>query len=228
MASSGQSATKLEKLTIEAYDNPQFSGTTDKKYELQINPKEIHHSYEQLGQQPALLATGKVITDVKPNEYAERMSFEFIVDATGVVEGCDDVYTDIQNLTMLTAEVNGQIHTPNYLKIRWGKKLNFTGTLAQMKISYMTFAPDGSPVRAKVVMGLNGFVDAAKKASNDNNSSPDLTHIIEVKDGDQLPVLCRQIYGSSKYYLAVAKLNKLSSIFDMQPGQRLIFPPLDK
>jgi nucleoid-associated protein YgaU len=57
-------------------------------------------------------------------------------------------------------------------------------------------------------------------------SSPDLTHLITVKAGDTLPLLCDRIYRDSGYYMEVARINGLSSFRNLQPGTTLKFPPL--
>jgi nucleoid-associated protein YgaU len=41
-------------------------------------------------------------------------------------------------------------------------------------------------------------------------------------------MLCYKIYGSSNYYLQVAKVNKLSSFRNISPGDEIIFPPIKK
>jgi nucleoid-associated protein YgaU len=57
-------------------------------------------------------------------------------------------------------------------------------------------------------------------------SSPDLSHLVTVKAGDTLPLLCCNIYGSSVYYLEVARVNGLAHFRDLAPGMQLLFPPL--
>ena len=57
-----------------------------------------------------------------------------------------------------------------------------------------------------------------------NKSSPDLSHVVTVKAGDTLPLLCYDIYGSSNPYIKVAAVNGLTDFRDLQPGQQLMFP----
>ena len=47
-----------------------------------------------------------------------------------------------------------------------------------------------------------------------------------VKSGDTLPLLCKEIYGSSAYYLRVAADNELDDFRHLVPGQTLYFKPL--
>jgi nucleoid-associated protein YgaU len=65
-----------------------------------------------------------------------------------------------------------------------------------------------------------------QQALQEANSSPDLTHTIEVKAGDTLPLLCYQVYKNAAYYPEVARINRLNNLHELRPGQRLTFPPL--
>jgi nucleoid-associated protein YgaU len=49
-----------------------------------------------------------------------------------------------------------------------------------------------------------------------------------VKAGDSLPALCYQIYGDPGYYLEVARFNRLDDFRRLQPGTRVVFPPVRK
>jgi len=59
-------------------------------------------------------------------------------------------------------------------------------------------------------------------------NSPDLTHLRTANAGDNLPLMSNKIYGDSKYYLELAKVNNLNSVFDVLPGDKVVFPPLKK
>jgi len=64
--------------------------------------------------------------------------------------------------------------------------------------------------------------------AKENSQSPDLTHIRIVKEGDTLPLLCHQVYGDPKYYIAVAAVNGLNDFRNLKKGERIMFPPLEK
>jgi hypothetical protein len=44
--------------------------------------------------------------------------------------------------------------------------------------------------------------------------------------GDTLPLLCFQIYQESKYYVEVARINRLDDFRNLEPGRQILFPPL--
>jgi nucleoid-associated protein YgaU len=66
------------------------------------------------------------------------------------------------------------------------------------------------------------------QAAKAQQESPDLTHYRMVKQGDQLPLMCNEIYGSPSYYPLVAKANKLKDFRNLIPGQEIYFPPIEK
>jgi nucleoid-associated protein YgaU len=49
-----------------------------------------------------------------------------------------------------------------------------------------------------------------------------------VKKGDTLPLMCYRIYGDSRYYLQVAMANRLTNFRNLQVGDELFFPPIEK
>ena len=58
------------------------------------------------------------------------------------------------------------------------------------------------------------------------DQSPDLTQVRIAKAGDNLPLLCYQIYGDPGYYLEVAQANQIDAFRLLEPGMTVVFPPL--
>ena len=93
---------------------------------------------------------------------------------------------------------------------------------------FVLFSPEGVPLRAVVTASFKGVVEDSLRVARENNNSPDLTHVRIVKEGDTLPLMTFKIYGDSKYYLQVAAANNLTNFRRLQPGQQIIFPPIEK
>ena len=95
-----------------------------------------------------------------------------------------------------------------------------------MSVTYKLFRPDGTPVRAVAKATFVEVVsDELAKLKADKRSA-DLTHVRTVVAGDNLPLLCHQIYGDATRYQAVAEANKLVNFRTLRVGQQLFFPPL--
>jgi len=161
---------------------------------------------------------------------AEGVSFELVLDGTGVVKKDDsrvpDVKAEIQRLTDIVYRYIGKKHEPNVVKLSWGGLNPFFGRMEKMSVDYTLFEPSGKPLRAKVKLSFVSFMTKVESALRADQSSPDLTHKIQVRDGDTLPLLCQQVYNDCSRYLYVARRNKLANFRDLKPGSWLRFPPL--
>lgn len=134
---------------------------------------------------------------------------------------------DLKNFKAAVFDYDGQSHKPNYLKVIWGH-LVFDGILTDLTFEYKMFKPNGSPLRAIAKVKFISYIEAEKRAKAEDKKSPDLTHVRTVKAGDTLSLMTHRIYGDPKYYLEVAKANKLTNFRKLTPGQELFFPPLEK
>lgn len=182
----------------------------------------------------------------------EKLVITTIVDATGVYrvdakegDGLKLINFKEPNVQEYLTELkntvygyNEETHKPPYIKLTWGKIFAdsktgekdgiagvYKGVLTSMNIKYELFSSTGFPVRAKVELSFLPVDDPRKRPGG---NSPDLTHIIEVKPGDNLAKLCNKIYDNSEYYHQVAQVNGLPSAYAIKPGMKLLFPPLDK
>jgi nucleoid-associated protein YgaU len=86
----------------------------------------------------------------------------------------------------------------------------------------------GLPIRAKISASFAEVTSKSLMAKLAMLSSPDLTHSIQVKEGDILPLLTYNIYKKQDYYLQVAKVNRLKNFRKLKAGTTLIFPPIAK
>jgi hypothetical protein len=157
-----------------------------------------------------------------------------VIDGTGVVnpstsgespKGSTDVKTQIQQLEEVVYQFDGDKHEPSPVRLLWGS-LIFFGRLETMSVNYTMFKPSGEPLRAKVDISFSGFMSAEEQSLKAKRSSPDFMHIVEVIEGDTLPLLCYRIYKDSSYYTDVARVNNMVNFRNLAPGSRLHFPPL--
>jgi hypothetical protein len=229
---------KLQKLKIKAYRKRKRSpsdlvGT----FEAMFNPASFGQQYAiEYGKLQDVNSTNKAMQYAysKPRE----LSFKLILDGTGVQEidilqfgKRKTVSARVQEFLKLTFQMNGDIHEPNFLVAEWGGKedggLMFSCRLASVNVTYTSFNRDGSPLRAELDITLISDLEVGKRLALENKSSPDLTHSRVVKTGDTLPLLTKDVYGSSIYYLRVAEINGLDNFRELALGQEIFFPPLE-
>jgi hypothetical protein len=228
---------KLEKLTIEAYtDEDRKTPADPASFEVLFNPatyKRTHAIAYESARRQAINSPGK------PARYAytppAEVSFQLVLDGTGVhtfgvasliqALAGRSVKKDIATFEKLCLTLNGSIHQPNFLKIQWGDFV-FSGRLKTLDITYKLLDEAGDPIRAELDVAFVEDKSAKLIFREAGKQSPDLTHIRVVKSGDTLPLLCKEVYGSSAYYLRVAADNGLDDFRRLVPGQTLHFAPL--
>jgi hypothetical protein len=233
---------ELTKLKIIAYSDETFSSPIEGgEFKTLLNPEKYSSKFKI--EQNTTQASGTSSSANRFNKILpEDLDLEFLFDRTGVITdygapGTDDdktykdkgrgIIDDIEQFKKVVFDYNGNEHQPNYLTITWGTLL-FKGRLTEMDITYKLFKSDGTPLRATVQAKFTSFVADERRAAQENRSSPDLTHVRIIKEGDTLPLMSFKIYGDSKYYLEVAKANKITNFRKLEVGQRISFPPIQK
>jgi Contractile injection system tube protein len=244
---------KLEKLTLRAFkpqasadDPPQPSDAPEDTYTVQVNPSSyslnhlLSYSYN-LGQG---FSRGEAVYSDSP---PVNLQFDFLFDGTGVVPkpstlgdvplvgaiasalSPDEpfvVMDEIKKFNKLV-DYDGKTHRPRALLLVWGS-LVFPCVLTSLEYRFTLFKEDGMPLRAVAKCTFCESMPGSERVRRDNPTSPDLTHLRDVRDGDTLPLLAYVIYGSPKLYLEVARVNKLVNFRRLRSATRVSFPPLDK
>lgn len=218
----------LEKLIIEPFSDDAYTASAGAAFTVMVNPEEYSRSFgiKYAKQQ----GSG---SSAAPMKYAktdpEGITLTFFLDGTGALasETATDVPTALSSFETVAYEYNGDIHSPNYLKITWGSLL-FKGRLQKYTVSYTLFKPDGTPLRAKIKATFQESLSPSTISKKEGDTSPDLTHVHTVIAGDSLPLLCKKIYNDQNAYLQVAKHNGLLHFRNLEPGQQLMFPPIAK
>lgn len=219
---------ELVKLSISRCDvsaDGTVSVDRSKTFDVMINPSKYSHQYSIAYNKKKVqgqLGSETKFSTVEP----EKVGFEIYLDGTGVVEGADDdVTTRMQGLTDVVYQYDGAEHEPPHLRILWGSFI-FFGRLDALTSEYTLFKPSGEPLRAKVNLSFVGFMSKEEEALAANRTSPDLTHVVSIRAGDTLPLLCQRVYKDASYYLEIARVNDLVDFRSLKPGEQLQFPPL--
>lgn len=225
---------KLEKLRIEAYrDVDRQKPAAPPRMEVMFNPTSLERNHEVSYESARLQGLN---TPGRPARYAYtpqgKLGLKLVFDGTGVdriglsaLLDPPSVKKDIAKFEKLCLRMNGDIHEPHFLRVRWGE-FSFDCRLKSLGIRYTLFDESGDPLRAELDVQLVEDKSAKKIFREAGKSSPDLTHARVVKAGDTLPLLCHEIYGSSRHYLKVARDNGLDDFRVLAPGQTLLFRPL--
>ena len=218
-----------EKVKILSYTDEKFTAEYLGELSLAINPssfalkKEIKYNEDK--------EAGGSNSANSFNSYGpEAMSFDFIVDCTGVVEGTlesDKVSDIISNIEAHLYGYSSEAHRPPYVKLAYGEIL-FKGQLQNMDVDYQLFNSQGIPFRAKVSLSFSGYCEKNEQNKKNGKLSPDMSRVIILKEGDTLAALCQQIYDNSLLVGELARFNSLNGFRDIPAGTKLLFPHLRK
>ena len=138
-----------------------------------------------------------------------------------------DVMKELEDFKNLVYAFYGGMHRPRQLLLTWGS-LALSCVLTSLNYRFTLFKPDGTPLRAIAACSFCESIPDAERVRKENPNSPDLTHLRDVREGDTLPLLANDIYGTPQLYLEVARANKLINFRRLRAASRLSFPPLDK
>ncbi|MDR4892528.1 MULTISPECIES: CIS tube protein [unclassified Chryseobacterium] len=239
---------EIKKIKIGTYEDSTYGRMiSSTAFVALINPTGF--SFTRKNEYNTTQEPGASATDPKYiNAAPQSLQLEFLFDGTGVTEANSGnklinkikeglgkrnpfskkaVEDQLAEFYVATGNYNGSIHKPYNVIIIWGE-FEFKGVLTEFTIDYKLFNNDGTPLRAVGKATFAGAVSKELAARTVKTSSPDLTHKRTVQAGDTLPLMTERIYGDSKYYLEVAKVNNLVNFRQLKPGQELFFPPLEK
>ena len=231
MGSIGLNRFKLEKLKIFSFRDRRRS-VLAATIEVMVNPPSFAVKYEN-----ALQKLQGMNSSGRSANYSQSRPREITLDLTiGEEDSCNplfpglakDLSTRVKEFRQSCLEMDGETHEPRFLVIQWGKGelAGFACRLKSADINYTSFDRNGAPLRATVTTVFVEDIEETKRLKIEGKRSPDLTRTRTVKSGDTLPLLCKEVYGSSRYYLRVAEANQLNDFRVLTPGQDLIFPAL--
>ncbi|TAF35436.1 MAG: LysM peptidoglycan-binding domain-containing protein [Cytophagales bacterium] len=220
---------KLNKLSLIAYSDEGFSSKVS-EFSVLINPENYKHTHSVTYNERDSIGEAK-----GPLQYwrtdPEVLSFDLILDGTGLAnkntQSPKSVDEQLKKLKAVVIDYNGQIHSPNFVKVAWGS-FEFKGRLESMDVEVTLFKSSGMPLRAKVAMSFKSHTDIKEAQRLAKKSSPDLSHLRLIKVGDTLPQLCYEIYKDPSYYVEVAAVNNITNFRELIPGSTVYFPPIKK
>jgi hypothetical protein len=229
---------EVVKLLIESYSDKDRS-QGKKTFEAFINPDEYSLNYNVVVDNTYI--PGRSTNDqgnflqIQPLE----VTLKFFMDGTNIIpDKATGKKLDVpQKIGQFhdTIGYDGKVHRPRYLRLIWGKaawlranQLSFDCYLKSASFQYKLFDKEGTPIRVIITATFTEVLSATAAKATDGKSSPDLTHVRIVKEGDTLPAMSLDIYGDIRYYLEVARVNKITNFRNLQPGQRIVFPAFNK
>jgi nucleoid-associated protein YgaU len=135
---------------------------------------------------------------------------------------------DVRNLTGKITDlmaISSTTHAPPVLIFTWGS-LSFTCVLARCSQKFIMFRPDGTPVRARLTVAFNEYLDPEREAKLVNRLTADYSKRVIVLQGDTLSRIAARLYQDPRLWRPIAIQNKIADPRQIRPGQQLLVPSL--
>lgn len=224
----------LAKLEIKSFSDNLFTPNDEKKdFIVPINPEGFTKNFKI--EHDTTRGHGNSQTNPKfKSPVPEELKIDFILDGTNTMEGYHEslknlkVTEQLAKLLECVYDYDGKIHRPRFLQVMYGSELNFPSVLSTLDINHTLFDQEGSPLRVKISATFLKYVAPEKRAKEERNQSPDLTHERVFRQDDRLDLLSFEFYGTPAYILQLGKVNNLTTIRNIPAGTSMIYPPLAK
>jgi len=127
--------------------------------------------------------------------------------------------------------VDEELHRPPQVMFTWGEVFGNDGEhqiktglwfITGLDVNYTMFLPNGTPVRATCKLTLQ---EVPKPT---NPKSPDTAHVHLVNRGDSLQGIAFREYDDPSQWRRIADANGIDDPLQLQPGRRLLIPPILK
>lgn len=232
---------ELEKLNIIAFTDADRKIPYQEPFVVMFNPTAYKEHFEVVycnqngaGSQ----GSPQVFNHIKPQVY----DLEFLFDGTQVagppadlgiavsLPGVNEVlkkpvYELVEEFKKLTYQMVKNEHRTTYLTLCWGDLISDC-IMQSADIEYTLFTPSGHPLRAKVRATFKEDCEETLRVRKEGKTSPDLTHLRQVGEAENLPIMSQSIYKDPTYYMQLARSNKLKHFRRLRTGQKLSFPPI--
>jgi LysM repeat protein len=144
---------------------------------------------------------------------------------------------DVRNLTRKVTDlmvINSATHAPPVLIFTPVVSLSFGGAtmhaftcvLARVSQRMIMFLPDGTPVRARLQVTFNEFINAELEAKEIKRETVDYSKIYTISQGETLSTIAWRTYGNPKLWRPIALRNGLDDPRVLPVGRQLIVPHL--
>jgi LysM repeat protein len=122
-------------------------------------------------------------------------------------------------------KINGEFHAPPILEVTWAS-LFFRCVLARTNQKFIMFLNDGRPVRARLSVTFNEFIDEEREAKEVNRQTADFSKVHTVTQDERLSAIAGRFYGDERLWRPIAIANDLADPRAIFTGQMLRIPSL--
>jgi len=222
-------------LIIQSYQKEERKGTPE-EFKSLASVDDVSVQYGITYQKSKVV--GGEVNSVQPSQMLPpKLSFTLVFDKTQVLAKSylaaklntnETVAEQVNKFLDICYKYDGSTHTSRFLKIKWADIKAYSCKLQSCNVQYGLINPKGIPLRAIVTATFIYDVPKTKADHESSKTSPDVTHRKQFKAGDSLPMLAKEMYGSSSYYLLLAQYNGFDHFRNIPAGTEIKLPSIQE
>ena len=158
----------------------------------------------------------------------QTLEMELLVDSYEAHDRFNEAGQDVRELTARITDlmnIDPGTHAPPVLLFTWGS-LVFKCVLARASQRFIMFLPDGTPVRARLQVTFNEFVNSDLEAKEIKRETADYSHVHVVRQGETLSAIAALVYQNPALWRPIAINNQIDDPRALTVGSRLLIPQL--
>ena len=197
---------------------------TGERFDVFFNPEEYTVNKDNNFASQAIPGlSGPLLQFVHGNMRTLEMELFFDTWDTPELEKRD--VRDLTNKITGLLTIDSDLHAPPVLLVSWSS-LQFRCVLARASQKFIMFANDGTPVRARVTVTFNEFIDAEREAREINRQTADFSKVYTVTQGQTLSGIAAILYDNALLWRPIAVANNIDDPRAIETGQSLLVPSL--
>jgi hypothetical protein len=163
------------------------------------------------------------------------MSLELFFDTTDKGQTVTTHTNQLMKLVQIDTSLPGYSEATNngrppWVKFHWGSFHSFRCVVTSLSITFVYFAADGTPLRARANMDLTQFEpDANWPSQNPTSGTPKPAAAHQIQPGENLALIAARYYGDATKWRPIAAhpANRIADPFRLRPGAIIDIPRLD-
>lgn len=197
---------------------------TGEKFDVLFNPEEYSINKDNNFASQAIPGlSGPLLQFVNGNMRTLEMELFFDTYDTPEIEKRD--VRELTNRITGLLNIDSELHAPPVLIVSWSS-LQFRCVLARASQKFIMFTSEGTPVRARVNVTFNEFIDAEREAREINRQTADFSKVYTVTQGQTLSGIAAELYDNALLWRPIAVANGIDDPRSIVTGQSLLIPAL--
>jgi len=135
-----------------------------------------------------------------------------------------DVREETRKIVRLL-DIDPDLHAPPVLQVSWAS-LQFRCVLARASQQFVKFLEDGRPVRARLNVTFNEFLDPDRESREVSRQTANFSKLHVVRQGERLPDIATTFYENPRMWRAIAIENTIDDPQAELTGVSLRVPSL--